>query len=87
MSCKNDMRTQIVARLSGAHFPIRDPEALVEALGTTEPEALDLGETYLDVDEIVKMLSPRDYLFTSPWQVADLLEWRADAPSHTATAH
>lgn len=87
MSCKSNLRTQIVARLSGAHFPIRDPRELVAALGTTEHKTLDLGEASLNVEELVGMLSPRDYLFTNPWQVADLLEWRADVPSHAPTAH
>ena len=87
MSCKANMRTQIVARLSGAHFPIRDPKELVEALGAPEPETRCIGDAGLRVEEIVGLLSPRDYLFTNPWQVADLVVGRADFPTHAVGRH
>ena len=87
MSCKQDMRTRIVTRLSGAHFPIRDPEELVEAFGAAGPNSLDIGGAPLNVEEIVGMLSPREYLFTNPWQVADLVVQGVDFPNHTGVVH
>jgi hypothetical protein len=88
MSCKDNLRTRIVERLSGAHFPIRDPDELAEALGASEPDTGDFRDAPpLPAAEIVELLSPREYLFTNPWQVADLVAQRAAFPVQAATLH
>jgi hypothetical protein len=81
------MRTRIVARLAGVQFPTHYPEELAEALATTGPESPDLGGTPRNGEESVSLLSAWDYLFTNPWQIADLLAWRSDSPAHTGAVH
>lgn len=65
---KEALERHLVARLSAAEFPIRNQEELRRALGQDDR-----------TERVIALVASRDYLFTSPQQVASLVAQRAAA--------
>ncbi len=75
MHLRETLREQLTASLARAPYPLRDADELARALPPGVrfwADGICLGP-----EEVCGLLSPRDFLFTSPAQVADLVASRA----------
>ncbi|GAB6062483.1 hypothetical protein [Deferrisoma palaeochoriense] len=77
MSAKNTLYTQLAESLKDLCFPIRSPGELRRELDEHGVGPVCAGAVCLDPDGISELLSPRDFLFTNPTQIAQVLAQRA----------
>lgn len=75
MHRREPLRHQLVASLAAARYPIRDARELARALPAGD--LARAGEVRIDREALVALLCPRDFLFTSAVQLADLVATRA----------
>jgi hypothetical protein len=77
MNVKEEIRTQIVGALAGAKFPIKTPEELLAAFPMGAATTCKAGDVEMTAGEAGTLLTPDDFPFMSPGQVADTILSRA----------
>ncbi len=80
MQPAENLRTQIAATLASLRYPIRSREELASELDRFHIRCFCDGTSCLGVGEALRLLHPRDFLFTNAQQIADLVAVRAAVP-------
>jgi len=77
MDVRSELKSQIVAALAGASFPIVNPEALLAAFPQGADTICEAGDVKLRAGDAGGALTAADFPFTSAEQVADTILSRA----------
>jgi len=77
MTVRDEIRKQIIEGLKGAKFPINTPEGLLNAFPEGAETTCKAGDVEVTAGEAGKLLTEKDFPFTSAEQVADTIVERA----------
>ena len=77
MNVKEEIRSQIIAALAGATFPINTPDELLNAMPAGADTCCKAGDVEVTAGEAGKLLKPEDFPFSSAEQVAGTIVERA----------
>ncbi len=77
MDVRSELKSQIVAALAGASFPIVSPEALLAAFPQGADTTCEVGDVKLRAGDAGGVLTAADFPLTSAEQVADTILSRA----------